>query len=76
MSKTATQAFEMGASATASEVSTLFISLCLAFFFVVFAYVVIHAYGELQQSGEMKKFFFILIRMALLIVIISYFLLN
>ncbi|MFC1040794.1 DUF3262 family protein [Pasteurella multocida] len=76
MSDKTIQAFNIGANGSAFEVSYLIVGLVFSVLFLIFAYILKHLYIELKD-GNLKvfKFLMVIFRMAMAIVILSYFLL-
>lgn len=76
MAKEVIQAFEIGAQSSSNDVRFLIIGVIFALLFTVMAYISLKAFDEVKK-GQLKldKFFALIVRLIILMLIIGYFLL-
>ncbi|WP_419851714.1 DUF3262 family protein [Actinobacillus pleuropneumoniae] len=77
MSSAAVESFNVGAGATAAELSWLIPAAIFAVLLTVFAYILLKLFDELKE-GKLKfaKFLQVFVRTLLLVLVLGYFLLR
>lgn len=77
MSNTAVEAFKIGANSPVGELNYLLLGLIFSALFLIFAYIILKNHDALVKGKTtIPKFLKLIVRFAIVIVILTYFLLR